>query len=51
MTMEIAGRYFGGPQGNAHDSLVEALKYAHKNMQPFCDDGIVKEALKQAGAE
>lgn len=33
------------------DALVEALKYAHSQMQPFCDDTIVKEALKLAGAE
>jgi len=28
--------------------LLEALKYAHSQMQPFCDDTIVKQAIARA---
>lgn len=27
--------------------LLDALKYAHGQMQPFCDDSMVKKALRQ----
>ena len=36
------------PSGNVNAELLEALKYAHSQMQPFCDDTIVKQAIALA---
>ena len=33
---------------SVNQELLEALKYAHSQMQPFCDDTIVKQAIALA---
>ena len=38
-------------QAPINQELLDALKYAHSQMQPFCSDEIVKKAIARAEAQ